>query len=341
MLPRPGRPARPAFTVIELLVVIGIIAVILSLASSAVMAIIRAQQKSTTEGNIRKVNGALQNAIRAALDQAKEVPIPASVMAIAGGDPERAKVIWQKLQIKRNFPMTYAEALAPWNFTGNTAMPKGNPLTAADLPPLQQFVDGLKQVPVAQFGVNPQAEMAALLEMTLRVNRRGSSFSVEQDLDVTALSDTNGDGVREVVDLWGQPLGFYRFPTDFADVDASATVSPSAGPRRDPQDPAGKLLDVNWNNQTQYAAQGGVYWFEQLCHLVHDPNQAQWTPRAWYQVPVVVSTGPNKRLGLLFTYTPGYYTPGNPPTGSPNWGMFPDPTDLAGANDNIFSYSLK
>src|SRR5262245_8813383 len=101
MLPRPGRPARrPAFTVIELLVVIGIIAVIISLASAAVMAVIQAQEKSTTEGHIRKINTALQNQRRAGLDQAKDMVIPNSVLAIAGGDQERAKVIWQKLQLK-------------------------------------------------------------------------------------------------------------------------------------------------------------------------------------------------------------------------------------------------
>jgi prepilin-type N-terminal cleavage/methylation domain-containing protein len=337
---QPGRRGeRPAFTLLELLVVIGIAAVIIALGAGTILQIIQGQDRKATEAIVRRLDQALQSQVRSTIDQAKELPVPNSVMWIAGNDPRRAKVIWQKLQIKRNFPMTYAEAMSPATYNGNTqiTLPATLSNLPNDLPALVVFRNGLQNVPAAQYGVNPQAEMGALLNLTLAVTRRGSSFDAEQSLGAGSINDTNGDGVREIIDVWGQPLAYYRFPTDNADMDASKPGAASADPRRDPQDPEGLLLDTNWNNQTNYSQQQGVYWFEQLCHLVHDPTpQATWTPRAWYMTPTIVSAGRNRRLGLLLSPSPAPLG-----TASPNWGMYPDPNDINGAWDNIFSFSLK
>src|SRR5262245_2199701 len=101
---QPGspRPRRAAFTVLELLVVVGIIATIVSLTIAAIAAIIVAQEKSTTELTSRRIDEGVKAHMRAVLDQAKELPVPNSVLAMAGGDPRRAKVIWLKLQLKRH-----------------------------------------------------------------------------------------------------------------------------------------------------------------------------------------------------------------------------------------------
>src|SRR5262249_34391959 len=98
------RPERVPLTLVELLIVLAIRATISSLTIGAVAAIILAQENSTTEQTAKKADEGLKAHTRAVLDQAKELPIPASVMALAGGDPRRAKVIWQKLQLKRQFP---------------------------------------------------------------------------------------------------------------------------------------------------------------------------------------------------------------------------------------------
>jgi type II secretory pathway pseudopilin PulG len=327
----PRRPRRPAFTVLELLVVIGIIGVIVSLTTAAVMAIFLAQEKSTTEGAIRKVNGELQAYVRAVLDQAKESQIPASVLALARDpvtgldNPRRAKVIWMKLQLKRIFPMTFREALYPWAIDGNPASPV-SPITATDLPAVDSYVKAVQPLAAtaAPVGVFIPDESSHLLLLALSTTRRGSSFDVEQALGPSAIYFDSQHQLRGLADAWSQPVVFFRWPTDFPDNLAN---------RGDLQDPELTLLDANWNNQKSYASQGGVYWFEQLCHLVHDPNAAAWTPRAFYAPPAIVSAGQNKRLGFLTT--PLY------PTNTPNFGMALDATDPQGANDNIYSYTLK
>jgi hypothetical protein len=300
-------------------------------------------------------------------------------MAIAEGDTKRAKVIWRKLQIKRHFPMTFNEALYPATFTGNTLLPAppGSLLAqlAADpgMQPITVFTKNLASPFINSTyvaGSSPQAEMGALLLLTLTVNRRGTKpFNAGETLGPQAVADTTADlnppfniGLPQIVDGWGNSLAFFRFPTDNLDMDSAKPGNPSLDPRRDPQDPEGTLINVNWNNPTSFNKQGGVYYFEVMCHRVHDSNLPQWAV-AYYMQPTIVSAGPNKRLGILlaptvpppFTpwqpqYTPPYFTPGPPMTGSPNFGMYPDMSDpknnpVAGPPnsyiDDIFSYSLR
>jgi type II secretory pathway pseudopilin PulG len=368
MMQQRHSPARSAFTVIELLVVIGIIAVIISLTAAAVMAIIRGQEKSTTELTIRRVGESATANARAVFDQAKELQIPASVMNLANGDPRRAKVIWQKLQLKRNFPMTFREAIYPWAIDGNPAagsvpglLPplgtgKASPISPNDLPPLDSYVTAIKGIlatlpqpvttwPFAAPNTFDPDESSHLLLLALSVKRRGVSFNAESALGPGALYVDPQHQIKGFKDAWDQPIVFFRWPTDFPDNLANAG---------DLQDPEGTLLDANWNNQILYNSttpipgrtdfvlgRYGVYWFEQLCHLVHDPTQgaAVWQ-RAFYSPLAIVSAGPNKRLGFYPT------TPPNPPLigplypmNTPNFGMALDRT--ADSFDNIVSTTLK
>jgi prepilin-type N-terminal cleavage/methylation domain-containing protein len=358
-MPRQLRnPRRSAFTIIELLIVLAIIAIILSLTLAAVQAIFGGQDKKNTELTIKRLDEAIKAQMRAVIDQAKEKDPPPGVVALAGGDMRRAKVIWIKLQLKRNFPMTFREAIAPHLVDGVTVTPY---LTAVDLPPLKQFVDAVNAVvatgPITPAGQYTPDEASHLMYLSLSIDRRGTKFVPEQQLGPASIyQDPSGQGgLNGFKDAWDQPLTFFRWPTHFAD-NLKATINGA----NDLQDPERTLLDVNWNNQAQWTAKGGVYWFEQLCHLVHDPTAATWTPVSFYAPPAIVSGGPDKLLGFLRLNSPPASPPppevllADWPTYTANFGMWNNPVlptdpalnpsaivDAPKAYENIINYTLK
>jgi prepilin-type N-terminal cleavage/methylation domain-containing protein len=312
---------RPGFTLVELMVVVAIIGVLVTLVTSAAMQVISYQRNSTTEATITTLASLLDQQWRAVIDQANKETIPASVMNMAGNDVRRARVIWTKLRLKQEFPMNFTEALNPF------MTPNGSYLSASDLPPRSAYVSALRGIPAS---TDPQVwptESSACLLLALQQGRRGISLS-EDSLSVSALA-SRGPGLRQLVDGWGMPLYFYRWPTLNDDLDRSSPsgpYNPADGRSRDPLDPEGLLLDPNWNNKNNQ----GVAWFERYCHLVHDPHSLVYKPRSFYAVPVIASAGRDLALGMQRITHP----------------LLPDPmqvdiTNPTPSSDNIYSYRLR
>src|SRR5262249_28069863 len=122
---------RTGFTLVELLIVIGIIVVLAALTLSATMQVIGTQYKNNSEQTVKKVALGVQKQWDIVVSTAKNERIPPGVISLAGGDERRARVLWIKLRLKQEFPMTYTEALQPW---GPATAPAY--LSAADLPSL-------------------------------------------------------------------------------------------------------------------------------------------------------------------------------------------------------------
>jgi hypothetical protein len=86
---------------------------------------------------------------------------------------------------------------------------------------------------------NPVTESAACLYIILT---QAAVFDTEApasaDLKGVEVADTDGDGLMEIVDAWGQPLRFYRWPTRlFRPALNSALTTPQVG-------------ITNWNTTT-------------------------------------------------------------------------------------------
>jgi type II secretory pathway pseudopilin PulG len=389
---------------VELLVVIAIIAILSALTAGAVFKVIGVQRSNNTQLTIKSASSLLEKQIAFVVNQAKNEVIPASVVGMAGNDPVRARVIWTKLRIKQEFPMTISEALYPYVVTGTSA---GNLLGPLDLPGKKYYYDRITQAfpylaysnwpnmppvypPASTPAQSPpfitrtydgtvplwSVESAFCLTMALQVNR-GSIVFNEESFAANALStdiffpqSPGGrqllySGPKTLVDGWGFPIFFYRWPVgnlEFYPSNLPTTALPftvpstapgsspvSAAARNasypDPLDPQGTLMDPRWNNLNNWSTKQGVWWFEQYCHFVHVPSQ--WLPVKLanqyfaltpYTEPTIVSGGPDSFLGIQ-SYNTSPFLPEDM-----RFDPIPPPPTSQAQNytfDNIVSYKLR
>jgi len=223
------------------------------------------------------VQGHLDRQIKKVLETAETEPIPDNVLTLAGGDQKRARVIWKKLRLKQEFPMTLTEAKTPYL----DAKGKSIGLTATDLPPIDSYAKAAAKI-------NSTSGVSAALLMLALGRNRGAGTLTGDDLGSAAF-DTNGDGYKEIIDGFNNPLQFYRWPTGSAAVDGLRPAS--AKLIRDPLDPDGTLLDPSWYNTPQRKS------FESICHTIKSNTH----PNGFYLVAVLASMGPDEKLGLNLT----------------------------------------
>jgi prepilin-type N-terminal cleavage/methylation domain-containing protein len=302
---RQKRPAaaldrRAGFTLVEMLVVISIIGVLVSLSAAGYFVWLGNQSQDTTETTMRQVFQVLNRQFKAVIDKADQETIPASVLSMAGGDVRRGRVIWKKLRLKQEFPISYAEARNPWQ----AANPTYNLTPATDLPGNPVYIRAL------QGAVPGPGESSACLLLALSRNRGGVRLSAD-DLPNTAVTDTNGDGVKEIVDAWAKPMAFFRWPTGNAELTNLNTAKFA-----DPLDPEGLLLSPTWYNLPSGKPNPQRLQFESLCHPISADGKS-----AYYVIPALASGGRDMTLGLDLTTMAI--------------------TNTAAAADNIYSYRLR
>jgi prepilin-type N-terminal cleavage/methylation domain-containing protein len=298
-------PRRPAFTLIELLVVIAIIVILAALTASGIFRVITTQRKDATEQTIRKVMSTLNQQVQAVLKDADNEPLPAEIVNMAGGNQARARVIWKKLRLKQEFPVTFEEASTP------LAPIIGSPYYSAALANTlsSRYATALNGKAAPPNSVFEQ-ETSICLTLALSRKRGGVSLNLD-DLGSTVVVDSSVPGLKMIVDNWGTALFFQRVPI-IAELDAS---NPGTGPLaqtqgRDPLDPTGLLQDSSWNNTVNYQNKLGVYWFVALMQdrtvnpmYLRTANQlgGPFAPKdptppitAYYTVPVISSAGPDR-----------------------------------------------
>jgi prepilin-type N-terminal cleavage/methylation domain-containing protein len=286
---------RPGFTLIEMMVVIAIIAVLAAMAASGTMQFISAQKKSNTATTIQSVNKALDEMWRAVAVKANEENYPQWVLTLAGDDARRARVLWVKLRLKQHFPMNFTEALTPSAPFANTYPMQS--LYAAELNSLGianvNLAQNPPQDPEAADGLASESSVCLLMALT---RGRGGANSFNPDtLGAGAVQDAtyvlrNGRNitVRQIVDAWGHPIEFYRWPALNTELNPNPlNPNPGAGVARyrDTMDPENKLADGAWIN-TPFAGQFAMMGHNVLLRRTYNLN------------PVLISRGPNGRLGL-------------------------------------------
>src|SRR5262249_21769173 len=120
---RPATRGREAFSLVELMIVITIIGILMALSVGAVIRFIGTQQRANTISLVRRLAGLLDSPMRLVTHKGMQEPIgrtgpnastiQSTIMTLAGGHGERARVIWVKLRLKQAFPNNFTEALNP------------------------------------------------------------------------------------------------------------------------------------------------------------------------------------------------------------------------------------
>jgi Tfp pilus assembly protein PilE len=275
------RPARPGSTLAELVVVLAILAVLAGLLTAAVLRVAGTSQAQATDATLQKLASELDKQLKEVVTQARKENVPADVLALAGGNARRARVIWVKMRLKQEFPTSYNEALNP--LPAALLQANGGPLVAGDLPPKNVFVQAL---PAA--ANDPTTESSACLLLSLTQGRGGITWDASQTLGAGFIRDTDGDGVPEVIDAWGKAVYFVRCPYANADLNPGG---PQPG-NNDAQDPGGLLSNPGW------VTTWGTL-FGQLCH----PVQGSASYPNLY--PFVASAGVDRTIGTaddLYSY---------------------------------------
>jgi len=255
----------------------------------------------------------------------KETPSPVAV-ALANGpngnldqDGRRAKVIMTKVRLVEAFPMSYAEVNTPVLLNTFVAAPS---LPKSHFAKYQAALKGLSS--------GAPGESAACLLLALKT-LKNDGVSVEDQIKF-AISNTDGvNPISTLVDAWGNPFVFYRFPSNNANLQAAnPALGGNAAAERfsDPADPQGTLLNPGWYGSTATFANNYpiVAWrtltVKQVYEGTFHPIARSASPaKANYIVPVIVSAGKDGQLGLA----------------SPDMSI-----SAAGAEkDNIYSYNQK
>ncbi len=235
------RPRRAGFTLMELMVAIAIIAILLSLTVAAIFRVASSQKVSATKTVLNKLTPIVKanwNAVaeKAFRDISSGSPTATQYSsyytAIAGTDANRQKVIYVKLRLGQVFPVSFNEVFN----IGNAGVA---------LPGLIVYQKKLQALGITGSSADTAPyESSALLLMALQQGISGQKFNPE-DLGNAALGTfptPNGGTIQALVDGWGSPIAFVRWPTGSSDLNPS-------GPQLgffDTTDPQGYLASAAW-----------------------------------------------------------------------------------------------
>lgn len=306
---------RPGFSLIELLVVVGILGLLAAVGAAAFLLVGASQRVSATESTVAKLAALLERkraAVVDAINSGKDA-VPADVLAFAGGDTDRAKVVWIYLRLKQEFPTTGTEAITSYVATSTSLTPQTRPTVTGGVT-LQRRDAVWKGLPnvidipnntITFLGSEAQQSAGCLYLALTQTGGGGVTTDSEglqnQSKTIMVNSGANTGTMQVFVDSWGNPIMFARLGFA-AEVNSAKYVNTRAA-SPDPADPLKKLpgwanLSAFWTvvrtNHYPYVARFDTSTTPPT-PIPNPPTAYPSPPQGWTMT--LVSAGPDENLG--------------------------------------------
>ncbi len=175
---------------VELLIVIGIIIFLMAALGLVAMNALGGAKIAATKATLSKVQGLLQQRLDSVMNKAPDPVLVESLTPRFAGNRKIAEAIARKYILRQAFPQTWTEL--------TTYFPN-------------LLLLSKETAPMATTPATESAEV--LLFLLTRANVMGYPPEGVDVFSSAEILDTDGNGKMELVDNWGHPLRFYRWPT--------------------------------------------------------------------------------------------------------------------------------
>jgi prepilin-type N-terminal cleavage/methylation domain-containing protein len=311
---RTSPPLRPGFSLIEMLVAITIMVVVIASIVAFLGTTGSAAREAATRATIQKLDALLQARYRQMLDSFTEQERKATMKNdwtninyaatnyLTGPQPAAAKRAFVKLNRYRG---AFPSRLDDMNTLGGSDVNPNRSLWPATTPAGHRW----------------NTESSELLYLILaKGGGTGSEAQIADSINPRHIKDTDGDGLMEFVDDWGNPLRFYNTPTRLVRPGGRPSPSYSSAMTAEQQSLAKALIaslpPVSANafdfrslyNQDPLDPRGALRFKEPFTAPINNGDrhfyanavtfeEDYYTPDTFF-APLIVSCGQDETLGL-------------------------------------------
>jgi len=266
--------SRRAFTLLELLMVIAIISILMSMSVVVMLGFKDSAEEEATSATVQKLARLVEQRIEAfdrafrGVREQSALTAMRSLLVDPNKDGNRSdgvfgvydsavKILAKKSLFRFEFPQSFSDRLALGD--SSTLVP-GLPdsMYIAIVAPTVRTDLGLPTTTsltapaivseaTTRFAKHQKnTESAECLYFQLFASGNYGATAVDGDrFTEREIQDTDGDGLPEFIDAWGNPLRFYRWPTRMIDVDPPVPFQPVLS---NPSDPTDVIVTVDTNS---------------------------------------------------------------------------------------------
>jgi len=305
------------FTLVEVLVVLVIISMITGMMVTAVRGVTTTAKIART----RSVIATIDSVIREQFESYKYRSFPVEILNrdvfVTGGtlgievlanEAARVRLIMNRDLQRMEMPDRFSDILInqaaiyaaanPVLEDSGTGMVRGtrNDKSARNVAQVVWSSSPKRDVFLSRLGGTPDVanQGAECLYMIMSTAFVGGEPAIA-NIPTNHVGDTDGDGLPEIIDAWGQPLGFIRWPVGFFDPELSLNpgVLANLGP---PDDFDPFRVDFSYTATASPSTANPVDVNNLIIVAPNPPRPAPTHP--WSIRPLVVSSGPDGAFGI-------------------------------------------